>query len=246
MSRVIGVIPARMGSTRFPGKPLAPLCGKPMIEHVYARTRACTALDEVMIATCDDVIAEAGRAFGAPVVMTSAAHERATDRVAEAAGGDAAEFVVMVQGDEPMVQPGMVSAVVEALREDPSASCVNLAARIRSTSELADPNTIKVVVNASGDAMYFSRLPVPWASTQAPDADGHWCKQVCVIGFRRDALHDFARLPSGRLEALESIDMLRYLEHGRRVRIVRTEAVTRAVDTAADLAWVASAMEADA
>jgi 3-deoxy-manno-octulosonate cytidylyltransferase (CMP-KDO synthetase) len=243
MSRVVAVIPARMGSSRFPGKPLARLLGKPMLEYVYAGTRACPLVDEVMVATCDGVIAEAAAAFGARAVLTAASHERATDRVAEAVAGEPAEVVVMVQGDEPMVQPGMVAAVVDALRGDASVGCVNLAAEIGSDEELRDPNTIKVVTTATGDALYFSRAPIPWDARRHPDRGG-WLKQVCVIGFRRETLRAFTRLAPGRLEARESIDMLRFLEHGLPVRIVETAARTQAVDTVDDLARVSALISA--
>lgn len=241
-ARVVAVIPARMGSSRMPGKPLARLLGLPMIEHVYRRTRACGLVDEVIIATCDDVVAEAAAAFGARVRMTAATHERASDRVAEAIDGIAADTVVMVQGDEPLITPDMVGAAVAGLHEDPAIGCVNLAAPIGSEAEANDPNTIKVVFARNGDALYFSRNPVPaWGPAGGPPR----FKQVCVIPFRRAALQEFAHLPSGPLEIAESIDMLRFLENGRPVRMVTTETLTRAVDTPQDLAAVVPLLAAD-
>lgn len=241
MTRILGVIPARMGSSRFPGKPLANLCGRPMIEHVYNRTAACPMLSEVIIATCDEAIARAATGFGARAVMTSRRHERATDRVAEASARDAADVVVMVQGDEPMVRPAMITAAVTALLEDPSVSCVNLAAPIPSDEDARDPNTIKVVMALDGRALYFSRSPIPVIGSR-PFAAGDAVKQVCVIAFRRDALRGFAALPRGPLEARESVDMLRFLENGIDVRMVMTDVVTHAVDTPEDLERVASLM----
>jgi 3-deoxy-manno-octulosonate cytidylyltransferase (CMP-KDO synthetase) len=237
--RIIGVIPARMGSSRFPGKPLAPIHGRSMIEHVYRGTAACTALTGVVIATCDQEIAAAARAFGATPIMTSARPERATDRVAEVSAADPAEIVVMVQGDEPMVRPEMIDSALRPLLADERVACVNLVAPIRSENEFADPNTIKVVADLAGDALYFSRQPIPHAGAFA---SGRWLKQVCVIAFRRAALQRFAALPPGPLEAAESVDMLRYLEHGMRVRLAPTAVVTRAVDCPEDLAAVAHAM----
>jgi 3-deoxy-manno-octulosonate cytidylyltransferase (CMP-KDO synthetase) len=234
MVRVVGVIPARMGASRFPGKPLALLCGQPMLQHVYSRTAACSLLDEVFIATCDDVIAHQAAAFGAKAIMTSPAHQRASDRVAEAVANDPADIVVMIQGDEPMIRPEMITAAVEPMLKDP---------HIKSEEELCSPNTIKAVIASSGDALYFSRSVVPTLGGRRFTA-GAWFKQVCVIPFRRHALDKFASLPPGPLEIAESIDMLRFLENGIAVRMVHTDIETHAVDTPADLALVAALMAA--
>jgi len=241
VTRILGVIPARMGSSRFPGKPLAKIHERPMIEHVFRGTAQCALLDEVVIATCDAEIAQAADAFGARAIMTSAAHERATDRVAEVSARDAAEIVVMVQGDEPMVRPDMIAAAIEPLRTNAGLACVNLAAPIATEQELLDPNTIKVVTTRSGEALFFSRMPIPYAGAR-PFRYGQFLKQVCVIAFRRGALQRFAALPQGPLEIAESVDMLRFLEHGIPVRIVPTHVVTHAVDTQQDLEHVSSLM----
>jgi 3-deoxy-manno-octulosonate cytidylyltransferase (CMP-KDO synthetase) len=238
MSRILGVVPARMGATRFPGKPLARLLGKPMLEHVYRHAAACRLLDEVVIATCDTEIAEAARAFGARAVMTAATHERASDRVAEAVAAEDADIVVMIQGDEPMIGPDMIEGAVAPLLTNPAIVCTNLAARITSEEELRDPNTIKVVMAGDGRALYFSRLPIPTGAGLTFDA-GRWHKQVCVIPFRREALQRFCELPQGWLERAESIDMLRFLEHGIPVHMVTTTVRTQSVDTPEDLARVA-------
>ena len=243
MSRALGVVPARMGSSRFPGKPLALLAGLPMIQHVFERTAGCRLLDEVVIATCDDEIARAAVGFGARAVMTAADHERATDRVAEVSARDGADIIVMVQGDEPMVRPEMVEAVVRALRGDPSLSCVNLAAPIQDEDELRDPNTIKLVTDYRGRALYFSRSPIPHGWRQSFH-EGTWLKQICVMAFTRDALRSFAALPQGPLEVAESVDMLRFLEHRLPVQVAMTAGGTHAVDTPEDLARVAALMAA--
>jgi len=231
--QAIAVIPARMGSTRFPGKPLALLGGRPMVEHVYRGTVACAQLAEVVVATCDTAIRDAVEAFGGQAELTSASHVRATDRVAEVSARRSAEIVVMVQGDEPMITPELVTAAIEGLAADPAVGCINLAAIIDDEREALDPNTIKVVTSARGRALYFSRSPIP--AQFAPHAVQ---KQVCVIAFRRETLARFSTLPSGPLEQLESIDMLRFLEHDLPVGIVRTTARTQAVDTPDDLARV--------
>jgi 3-deoxy-manno-octulosonate cytidylyltransferase (CMP-KDO synthetase) len=254
MVRIVAVIPARMGSSRFPGKPLAPLLGRPMIEHVFRRAAMCERLEAVYVATCDDEIRAAVEEFGGSVLMTSAAHERASDRVAEAAERVEADIVVMIQGDEPMSTPGMIAAAVAPMLQDPSVSCVNLARRIVSREEYLDRNTIKVVMNVHGDGLYFSRSPIPtldFAHDFAHDFTGRASvrppvfKQVCVIPFRRDFLREFASLPSTPLERAESIDMLRIIEHGGHVRMVETEADTHAVDTPEDLRLVESLMKDD-
>src|SRR5262245_37442662 len=250
MRPIIAIIPARMGSSRFPGKPLARILGRPMIEHVFRRASMCVLLDAVYIATCDEEIRRVAEGFGAPVLMTSSAHERASDRVAEAAAsldavaslGD--DIVVMIQGDEPMITPEMISSAVAPMIEDPSVNCVNLARRIANWAEYIDRNTIKVVMDVRGDALYFSRSPIPTLDF-ANVEQGAAFKQVCVIPFRREFLHEFARLPQTPLERAESIDMLRLIESGRRVRMAPTDTDTHAVDTVEDLRLVESLMKDD-
>jgi 3-deoxy-manno-octulosonate cytidylyltransferase (CMP-KDO synthetase) len=247
MARVVAVIPARMGSSRFPGKPLAPLLGRTMIEHVYARAALCDSLEAVYVATCDEEIRAAVEAFGGNCLLTSPSHERASDRVAEAARSFEADIVLMIQGDEPLVTPEMINASLSPLLSDPSVVCVNLVRRITKPKDYVDPNTIKVVANLRGDALYFSRATIPNAFfARLPEgATLSVFKQVCVIPFRRDFLREFARLPSTPLECAESIDMLRALEHGHSVRLVETDADTHAVDTPEDLRLVEDLMKDD-
>jgi len=232
-----------MGSSRFPGKPLAPLHGLPMIEHVYRRAQLCDQLDEVYVATCDDEIRAAAQNFGATVILTSMAHERATDRVAEAAGHFASDIIVMIQGDEPMITPEMIAASLGPFRFDRATCCVNLVHRINSRLELLDPNTIKVVADLNDNALYFSRSPIP--KVDSKQSNVKILKQVCVIPFRRECLLEFARLAPSPLEQAESIDMLRLLEHGMSVRLVETQVTTHAVDTPEDLQLVETLMNND-
>ena len=241
---IVAVIPARMGSSRFPGKPLAPILGRPMIEHVYHRVAMCKTLDAVYVATCDEEIRQAVEGFGGKAIMTSPAHQRASDRTAEAAESLTADIVVMVQGDEPMTVPDMVDAAVSPMLDDPDVHCVNLAKRITSEDEYRDPNTIKVVMDGRGDALYFSREPIP-TPRQIGIEKIPIFKQVCIIPFRREALLMYARLEPTPLELAESVDMLRFLEHGYRVRLVETDVASHAVDTPADLALVESLMRVD-
>jgi 3-deoxy-manno-octulosonate cytidylyltransferase (CMP-KDO synthetase) len=219
-----------------------------MVEHVRRRALMCDALDAVYVATCDDEIRDSVEEFGGTVIMTSAAHERASDRVAEAAEHVEADIILMIQGDEPMITPGMIAASLAPMLQDSSVTCVNLARRIISPEEYLDPNTIKVVMNVLGDALYFSRAPIPIVNFARDFASVEVMpvfKQVCVIPFRRDFLREFARLPQTPLERAESIDMLRVIEHGGRVRLVETEVDTHAVDTPEDLRLVEALMKND-
>lgn len=243
MNEVVAVIPARMGSSRFPGKPLAKILGKPMIQHVWERTRRSPGVDEVYIATCDHEIRETAERFGARVVMTSHAHTRASERVAEAATGLTAEIVVMIQGDEPLIEPGMIDEALAPFA-DGEVVCSNLLGRIEDAEEFLSPNTIKVVVDGRFDAVYMSRQPIPTGPRdRVPEAAG---KQICIIPFRREVLARFAALPETPLERAESIDMLRFIEHGIKVRMVPTAHRVQSVDTPGDLARVESILRGEA
>lgn len=242
--KTIAVIPARMGSSRFPGKPIAPILGRPMIEHICKRVAMSKSLDATYIATCDDEIRDTAEGFGAQVIMTADTHERASDRVAEAVANLDADLIVMVQGDEPMTHPDMVDAAVAPFKDYPKLGCVNLVRKIEDEADYLDANTIKVVMNQYNDALYMSRRPIPTlAKTGFVDTAAY--KQVCIIPFRREILFQYTRLTPTPLEQLESIDMLRLLEHGLQVKMVHTSFNTQAVDTPADLARVAKLMESD-
>lgn len=246
---VIAIIPARMGSSRFPGKPLAPIHGMPMVGHVYSRCTMSPALDRVYLATCDEAIRVYAESLGAPCVMTASTHQRASDRAAEALTtierllGHAVEIVVMVQGDEPMVHPAMIEEAIAPLRGDPSIHVVNLMSPLATREEYLDANQIKVVVDRSSRALYFSRAPVPFVTHE--DGRVPVMRQVCVIPFRRDFLLTFSRLAATPLEQSESIDMLRALEHGYHVRMVPSAYETSSVDTQEDLARVERLMADD-
>ncbi|MCZ6672276.1 MAG: 3-deoxy-manno-octulosonate cytidylyltransferase [Verrucomicrobia bacterium] len=241
---VIAIIPSRMGSSRFAGKPLARMLGLPMIEHVYQRMMMCKTLQGVYVATCDIEIYQVVEDFGGQAIMTSPLHERASDRVAEAAQGLHAEIIVMVQGDEPMTVPEMVERAVAPMLNDSQVQCVNLVERINSEDELLDPNIIKVVMDSRGNALYFSREPIPTRRILGIKRIPVF-KQVCVIPFRRDLLLNYSRLERTPLEQAESIDMLRLLEHGYKVRLAETEFKTHAVDTPEDLAKVEKLLRQD-
>jgi len=242
--KIVAIIPARMGSSRFPGKPLVSILGKPMIEHVYRRVAMCDQLDATIIATCDEEIRKAAEGFGATVIMTSDRHERASDRVAEAARLLDADLIVMVQGDEPMIFPDMIDAAIAPFKSENNISCVNLSRRLESLDDYRNPNTIKVVSDLNDNAMYMTRAPVP-SLAKSGIADTFVCKQVCVIVFTRNELETYTGLAPTPLETYESIDMLRLMEHGHPVRMVPTERDTLAVDCPEDVLRVEEQLRRD-
>ncbi len=250
MKEIVAIIPARMGSTRFPGKPMAKIHGVPMVGHVYFRTKMCSLLRETYVATCDQEIYDYILSVGGEAIMTSDTHERCSERTAEAmlkvesATGRKLDIVVMVQGDEPMVTPEMIEAAAHPMLEDPSIQVVNLMARMTTVEEFEDPNEVKVVVDLQDRALYFSREPIP--SRRKGFKDVPMLKQVCIIPFRRDYLLKFNSLPETQLERIESVDMMRVIEHGERVHMVMTDVETLSVDTPEDLERVVDLMKEDA
>jgi 3-deoxy-manno-octulosonate cytidylyltransferase (CMP-KDO synthetase) len=244
--KTIGIIPARMGSSRFPGKPLALLHGMPMLGHVYFRSRLNRRLADIYIATCDEEIRRYAAQIGAACIMTSPQHARGSDRTAEAASTletrvGPVDVVVMIQGDEPMIHPDMLDEAVAPLAREPAVQVVNLMAPLDAASAI-DSNEVKVVVSRAGNALYFSRHALPWHRN---GRSVECLKQVCVIPFRRSFLSTFAALEPTSLEQAESIDMLRALEHGYTVRMVKTTHATSSVDTAEDLARVEGLIQGD-
>src|SRR3989344_1603499 len=239
---IIGIIPARMGSSRFPGKPLAKILGMPMIGHVYNNSKS-SLFKELYIATCDQEIADYAISIGARVVMTKDTHERASDRVAEALlkieeeKGEKIDIVVMIQGDEPMINQAMIDQALLPMINDPDIGVVNLMAPIKTLEEHNDPNCPKVVVDNNNFALYFSREPIP-SRKKWSGGEIKVYKQVCVMPFRRESLFKFAELEPTQLEIVESIDMNRFLGHGHKVKMVSQDFETYSVDTPADLAKV--------
>lgn len=245
----IAIIPARMGSTRFPGKPMECIHGMPMIGHVYHRTRLAKNVDLTCVATCDQEIFDYITGIGGIAVMTSDQHDRASDRSAEALlkmekeRGVRFDIVAMIQGDEPLVQPGEIELAIEALVVDDSVSIVNLMGTIKTEAEFENPNEVKVVVDRQDNALYFSREPIP--SRWKGRFDLPMRKQLGLIFFRRDYLLRFNRLDQTPLEIIESVDMMRVLENGDRVRMVSIDGETIGVDTKEDLAATVLLMNND-
>ena len=244
--KIIALIPARMGSSRFPGKPMKKISGKPMIGHVFENVKKCKLLDEVVVATCDLEIKEYIESIGGKAVMTSKSHDRASDRCAEAMlkieESTKSEFdvAVMVQGDEPMVHPEMISKALEPFKTKNDVQIVNLMGVIKSEDEFIDRNCIKVVCDLDLNALYFSREPIPTNVNLGNNFSKN--KQICIIPFRRNFLIKFNEMKPTPLEEIESVDMMRVLEHGFKVQMVYTSHETFAVDTIQDLEKVEKLM----
>lgn len=238
-----------MASTRFPGKPMAEIHGIPMIGHVYLRSKMAKTLDEVYVATCDKEIHDYIASIGGKAVMTSEKHKRASDRTAEAMEkienmeGYQTDIVVMIQGDEPMFNPEMIEKAIEPFSEGEEVKVVNLLGKLKTKEEFEDPNEVKVVVDKKNFALYFSREPIP--SRKKGRSNVPMYKQVCIIPFRRDFLLTYNNMEPTPLEEIESVDMLRVLEHGEQVRMVPVEYDTCSVDTKEDLEKVSKLMEKD-
>jgi len=243
MKRIVCIIPARLGSYRFPTKPFVDLCGKSMLEHVYKRAKLCELLDEVYVATPNQEIVDHVEAFGGKALMTSDDVRRASDRVAQAAEMiESADIIVNLQGDEPLVFPDMIAKAIQPLLDDPSLSCVNLAKRV-NYEEAKNVHEVKVVFDENNEALYFSREPIP--SKFMGDKDFPYYIEVCVFPFTNKSLKEFTNLPSTKLEIIESIDMLRFLEHGHRIKIVETDYETYSIDMPEDVEVVRRVMEKD-
>ena len=247
--KIIGIIPARMASIRFPGKPLVPILGMSMIGHVFLRSKMSRMLSEVYIATCDNEIKEYAESIGAPIVMTLDTHERASDRTAEAMlkiekkRNSKVDIVVMIQGDEPMIRPEMIELAISPMLTDNNVLVANLMGELRTLEEENDPNEVKVVIDRFNNALYFSREPIP--SRKKEKTNFKSFKQVCVIPFRRDFLLKFNKMEQTPLEAIESVDMLRVIENGYKIKMIYSQCETYSVDTKEDLIFVEDKLKSD-
>jgi 3-deoxy-manno-octulosonate cytidylyltransferase (CMP-KDO synthetase) len=241
-SKVIAVIPARWASSRFPGKPLALIRGKPMIQWVFEQVSKAKSVSEVIVATDDIRILETVNKFGGNSVMTSPDHESGTDRIAEVVRDKKCEFVVNVQGDEPLISPVNIDLIVQPLLEEVSESTVTLRVLIKSYDELMDRNITKVVVDKSDLALYFSKAPIPWGrdgvDTNIDPLKPFWYKHIGLYAYRKNFLMEFGSLPESDLEKTEKLEQLRILENGFRIKVVETDLDSIGVDCEADLAMV--------
>ncbi|MDE1170711.1 MAG: 3-deoxy-manno-octulosonate cytidylyltransferase [Verrucomicrobium sp.] len=232
--KTVIVIPARYASTRFPGKPLVLIKGKPLIQWVWEKARKCKRADRVVVATDDERIFRAVEWFGGEAVMTSPEHPTGTDRIAEAARRlrAKADLYVNIQGDEPAVDPKEIERLIAGIGRSPIAT---LAHAVTDPADLANPNVVKVVCDAAGRALYFSRSPIPFARGKAKP---RYLRHVGLYAFRAEALRRFVKLPPGVLEQAESLEQLRALENGMAIRVVETKMRCHGVDTPADLRLV--------
>ncbi|MDD5555952.1 MAG: 3-deoxy-manno-octulosonate cytidylyltransferase [bacterium] len=225
----VGIIPARWGSTRFPGKALAETGAGPLIRLVHDAARAARSLARVVVATDDERIAAAVRSFGGEAAMTSGAHRSGSDRAAEAAGRIDCDVVVNIQGDEPLIGAAAIDAAVEALRREPALGAATLATPLEDDAAADDPHTVKVVTDAAGNALYFSRAAIPWGG------GARRLKHIGLYAFRKEFLLRFTRWPATPLEEAERLEQLRILERGERIRVVETPFDSVGVDTPEDL-----------
>jgi len=231
--KILGVIPARYGSTRFEGKALADILGKPMIQHVYERAINAKNLTDLVVATDDKRIFESVKKFGGNVIMT-AQHPTGTDRIAEVAGNSDAEIIVNIQGDEPLIEPAMIDEAIEPLLGDENIDLGTLVHRITSEEEYRNPNVVKVVLDRAGFAMYFSRSPIPYIKSEIFEKQIIY-RHVGLYVYRRHALLDFARISPTPLESSEGLEQIRFLESGYSMKVVETQYRSIGVDTPQDL-----------
>lgn len=237
---VLGVIPARYASTRFPGKSLAVIAGKPMIQHVYERASRCTRFERLVIATDDPRIAEAALAFGAECQITRDDHQSGSDRVAEVAAKFSNDIVVNIQGDEPLIDYNAIEAAIVALESAPESQMATLAKIITSPAELESSNVVKVVKDLAGNAIYFSRHAIPY-QRGGPVAI---FKHIGLYVYRRDFLLQYSSLPVGPLEKAECLEQLRAIENGHRIAVAETQYDSLGVDTPEDLEHIRQWVEA--
>jgi len=232
---VLAVIPARHASTRFPGKPLAPIAGRPMIQHVVERVRQAHTVSRIVVATDEPSIQKAVEAFGGEALLTRRDHPNGTDRVAEVAIHIQADIYVNVQGDEPLINPGTIDVVVSAMLEDATIQIATPCIAIPDTKDVMDPNVVKVVRDFDSKALYFSRAPIPWVrDSNLAQAPMHM-KHLGLYAYRREALLEYATLPPGELERVEQLEQLRWLENGFQIGVVETDFDAVSVDVPADI-----------
>ena len=233
--RIIAVIPARYGSTRLPGKVLAPILGRPMIEHVYRQAKQSRHCDDILIACDDPRVMAAAAGFGGKAVMTSPDLASGTDRIAQAVQGVPADIVLNIQGDEPLLHPAMIDVLAEAIREDEDCVMATVARKITNPADVDDPNIVKVVLDQQGNALYFSRSAVPFNRDNVPFGQMVYYKHFGLYAYRKDFLMKLTHWPASALEQAERLEQLRVLQAGYKIKVALTPHDTISVDTADDL-----------
>lgn len=235
---ILGVIPARHASTRFPGKPLVDIAGKSMIQRVYEQAKKCAGLSEVIVATDDDRIFDHVAEFGGMAAMTSADHQSGTDRCAEVAlKYPQYDVIINIQGDEPFIDPEQISKLISCFKS-PDTQIATLIKKVQNEQELFNANSPKVLVNMRSEAIYFSRSPLPYIRGQEQQSwlqHFTYFKHIGIYGYRADVLQQITRLPVSPLEKAESLEQLRWIENGYRISVAETELETFAIDTPEDL-----------
>ncbi|PIP19903.1 MAG: 3-deoxy-manno-octulosonate cytidylyltransferase [Candidatus Omnitrophica bacterium CG08_land_8_20_14_0_20_41_16] len=232
---VIGVIPARYSSTRFEGKVLADILGKPMLQHVWERAKQARLLDEVIIACDHEAVADAARKFGAKVVMTSKGHASGTDRLAEVVNPLDVKIVVNIQGDEPLIHPTMIDSVARALLDNSSIAMATVMKKIDDLKLINDPNVVKVVVDKNNFALYFSRAAIPYLAVNSDIKQPAYFKHIGLYGYTKDFLFIYKNLPASNLENIEKLEQLRVIEEGFKIKVIETKFDTIGVDTPEEL-----------
>jgi 3-deoxy-manno-octulosonate cytidylyltransferase (CMP-KDO synthetase) len=238
LPKVVIVIPARYGATRLPGKPLVLLAGKSMIQRVYERAKLTQSAAQVIVATDDDRIMKAVEAFGGEARMTRSDHRTGTERVAEVAAHTQGDVYVNVQGDEPLLDPVAVDTAVSSLLEEPQAQISTVATPVKTAADIMDPNVVKTVLDFDGNALYFSRAPIPWVRDSASKVHARHLKHLGLYVFQREALLEYPTLPQGELERVEQLEQLRWMENGWKIRVAEVEHDAVSVDVPEDVTRV--------
>lgn len=232
---VIGVIPARYSSTRFEGKVLADILGKPMLQYVWERAKQALVLDDIIIACDDERVAGTAKEFGAHVVFTAKGHTSGTDRIIEVINPIDVKIVVNIQGDEPLIHPMMIDAVARSLLDNTKVSMATLMKKIEKPAEINDPHVVKVVVDKNNFALYFSRSAIPYYPVHSEAKELVYYKHIGLYGYTKDFLFTYKNLPVSKLEKIERLEQLRVLEEGYKIKVIETKYETIGVDTPADL-----------
>jgi len=240
------VIPARYASTRLPGKPLVSLAGKPMVQRVYERAKQAQTVHRVIVATDDQRIVDAVRAFGGEARMTRPDHRTGTERIAEVAAHEPGDVFVNVQGDEPLIDPLAIDTAVGALLEEPVAQIATVATPIRQAGDIMDPNVVKTVLDFESNGLYFSRAPVPWVRDTQQKVHVKYWKHLGLYVFQRDALLEYPTLPQGELEKVEQLEQLRWLENGWKIRVAEVPHDAVSVDVPEDVERVEKLLHEEA
>jgi 3-deoxy-manno-octulosonate cytidylyltransferase (CMP-KDO synthetase) len=243
---VIGVIPARFSSTRFEGKVLADILGKPMLQHVWERARESFLLDDLIIACDDERVFKVASEFGAKVVLTAKGHASGSDRISEVVNPIDVKIVINIQADEPLIHPMMIDTVTQALLDDSSVSIASLMKKIDDPSDIEDPNVVKVVVDKNNFALYFSRASIPYKAINSDVVSPVYYKHIGLYGYTKDFLFMYRNFPVSNLESIECLEQLRVLEEGFRIKVIETKYESIGVDTPEDLERVKEYLKREA